>query len=80
MLRRAIAPAPLRIGGVEHHQIGAAPERRSRRSKTADEGRILGAVQQIVRRIVAGVDQEIGGGDTFSKRAGLGSASPFAPT
>ena len=41
---------PARIGDVEHHEVGIAPERRSCGGKAADKGRVLGAFEQIARR------------------------------
>ena len=61
---------PLRIGHVEHHQIGGAAEQFCRRGKAADEGRVLGAFEQIAAGIVAGMHQQVGAGDALRERAG----------
>ncbi len=41
---------PLRIGHVEHDEIGGTAEQFRRRGKAADEGCVLGAFEQIARR------------------------------
>ena len=61
---------PLRIGHVEHDEIGRAAEHFRRRGKAADEGGILGAFEQIARRIVAGMHEQIGAGDALREGAG----------
>ena len=49
-------------------------ERGRRGGETADEGGVLGAFEQIARRIVADVDQQIGRSDTGGECTGVGVA------
>ena len=48
--RQRAGAGPLRIGHVEHHQIGGTAEQFCRRGKAADKGDVLGAFEQIARR------------------------------
>jgi hypothetical protein len=59
----------LRIGQVEHHQVGRAAERGGGGRKAADESRILGAFEQIAGRIIAGMHQQIGTRHALRERA-----------
>ena len=69
-------PRPLRIGHIEHDQIGRTAEHLRRRGKAADKGGILGAFEQIARRIVARMNQHVGAGDAL--REGAGRRAAFA--
>ena len=68
--RQRARARPLRIGHVEHDQIGGAAQQLGRRGKTADEGGVFGAVEQIAGGIVGRMDEEIGGADPMRERAG----------
>ena len=57
--RKCSGPRPLRIGHVEHDEIGRTAEHLCRRGKAADKGDVLGAFEQIARRIVARMDQKV---------------------
>ena len=71
---------PLRIGEVEHDQIGGAAERRRRGGKAADEGGVLGAFEQIAAGIVARMHQQVGAGDALARsRRARRVPSPSAP-
>ena len=63
-------PRPLRIGEVEHDQIGVTAERRGRGRKAADEGGVLRAFEQIAAGIVARMHQQVGAGDALREAAG----------
>ena len=68
--RQRARPRPLRIGHVEHDEIGRAAEHFRRRGKAADEGGILGAFEEIAAGIVARMHEQIGAGDALRERAG----------
>ena len=51
--RQRARARPLRIGHIEHDQIGGAAEQLCGRGKAADEGRIFGAFEKIAAGIVA---------------------------
>ncbi len=74
---RARARGRLRIGGIEHDEIGLASERGRGRREAADMRRVLGAFEQIARGIVAAMQQQIGGGDPRGERAGQRRAFAF---
>ncbi len=62
---------PLRIGHVEHDQIGGAAEQLRRRGKAADEGGILGAFKKIARRDRRSrCTSSVGVGDALRESAG----------
>ena len=68
--RQRPRPRPLRIGDVEHDEIGRAAEHFCRRGKAADEGGILAAFEEIAAGIVARMHQRVGVGDALRERAG----------
>ena len=59
-----------RIGRVEHHQIGVASERGGSRGEAADMRHVLGAFEQVARRIVAAMQQQIGRGNARGEATG----------
>ena len=61
--RQRPRPRPLRIGDVEHDEIGCAAEQLCRRGKAADEGCVLAAFEQVAAGVVAGMHQRVGVGD-----------------
>ena len=68
--RQRPRPRPLRIGDVEHDEIGRAAEHLCRRGEAADEGRVLAAFEQIAAGIVARMHKRVGVGDALRKCAG----------
>ena len=64
----------LRVGGVEHDDVGVAAERGDRGRKAADEGDVGRAFQDVAAGIVAGMDQEFGLGDAAGEGARRGNA------
>ena len=52
-LRQRPGARAVGVGGVEHHQIGLAAQRRDRRGEPADEGDIGRPLQEVPARIVA---------------------------
>ncbi len=69
----------MRIGDVEHDEIGRRAERGRGRGEAADEGRILGAFEQIAAGIVARMQEQVGAGDPRGEGAGRAVPSPSAP-
>ena len=61
---------PLRIGHVEHDEIGRAAEQFRRRGEAADEGGVLGAFKKIAAGIVARMHEHVGAGDALREGAG----------
>ena len=77
--RERSRPRPLRIGYIEHDQIGRSAEQLRCRRETADESGILGALKQVTRRIVARMQEEVSVGNTLRERAGRDAAVSPAP-
>ena len=69
----------LRVGDIEHDQVGRAAERRGRRREAAHEGGILGAFEQIAAGIVARMHQQVGGRDPRGELPASRVAAPSAP-
>ena len=72
--RKRSGPRPLRIGQVEHDEIGRATEHLCSRREAADKGDILGAFEKIARWIVARMDQKVRAGDALREGAGRRAA------
>ena len=71
---------PLRIGDVEHDEIGRAAEHRRRGRKAADEGGVFPAFEQIAAGIIARMHQQIGAGDARLRiRPATATPPPSAP-
>ena len=68
--RQRTRTRPRRIGVSSMMRSGAAAERGRSRGKAADEGDVFRAFEQIARRIVAGMDQQVRGCDPRREGAG----------